>query len=210
MIITIIGNIGSGKSTALPIIAEVINADMLDADDLFQTSDPFAKAYLENQERWALANELWLTFERTKLIEEALLSQEHKNVLIDSGLLISWVYTYGHFVSGTITKDEWELYQRIYDRFSSNWWEGACVIYLDYSVPTLLERIKKRGRGFELEFYTAAYLEKINRGLKALVQKLRKQKSKIITISEEEIGDFENNEEDRKKLLKIIQKALNL
>lgn len=205
MIITIVGNIGSGKSTALPIIGKAIKSDLLDADNLFQTSDPFAQRYLENQPRWAMVNELWLTLERVKLVEAKLKVLKHTHLLIDSGLLMSWVYTYGHYITGTISEDEWELYQHLYDRLSSQWLEGACVIHLDYTVPTLLQRIGKRGRDFELAFYNSEYLEKIDHGLSALTKKLAKQKTKIITISETEIADFENNAQDKKKLLQLVK-----
>lgn len=204
MLITVVGNIGSGKSTAVPIIAKKIKSDILDADNLFQTSDPFAQRYLENQQRWAMVNELWLTFERVKLIEEKLKTLKKKHLVIDSGVLISWVYTYGHYVTGTITEDEWDLYQNLYDRLSSHWLEGACVIHLQYSIPTLLQRIHKRGRDFELEFYNAEYLQKIDHGLAALRRKLEKQDIQIITISEAEVVDFENNQSDRKKLLELV------
>lgn len=204
-LITIVGNVGSGKTTAMPIVAKALKATMLHADNLFQTSNPFREMYLENISRWAFTNELWMTIERINLLKKHLKRLPNQITIIDSGLLMSWVYTYSHLLDRTISQHEWDLYEKIYRQFTNNFFQGSHVIYLNYSTNTLLSRIKKRGRDYELKYYTKNYLQKLDKGLVALKKELKKSKIRIHIISEKHINDFEKSREDRIKLIRKIK-----
>lgn len=201
--LTIIGNVASGKSTAMPLLIEALQGHPLYADDLFQTLDPFREQYLEDIKRWAFTNELWLTYERSKMIHEHSTDTE-KTIIVDSGLLMSWVYTHSHLLVGNISLEEWNFYEKLYDQFANGYMTNSCVVRLKYSIDTLMNRLKKRGRDYELEYYTREYLEQLEEGLVALEKKLQQLGAKIITIDEEEVADFEANEKDREKLLQLV------
>ena len=206
-LLTLIGNIGSGKSTALPPLLDALAAKPLYADDLFQTTDPFAKPYLDDTPRWAFTNELWLTHQRAQLLQDHVgtSGKSGQLTIVDSGLLMSWVYTYSHLLVKNITLDEWEFYQTLYDEFSANILQDTAVIRLKYSMETLLERIHKRGRDYELEYYTREYLEQIEQGLEALEKKLVMNGVPLLTIDESEIADFENSAQDQEKLIDVAK-----
>lgn len=201
--LTIIGNVASGKSTAMPLLIEALQGHPLYADDLFQTLDPFREQYLEDIKRWAFTNELWLTYERSKMIHEHSTDTE-KTIIVDSGLLMSWVYTHSHLLVGNISLEEWNFYEKLYDQFANGYMTNSCVVRLKYSIDTLMNRLKKRGRDYELEYYTREYLEQLEEGLVALEKKLQQLGAKIIVIDEEEVADFENNPADEKKLIQLI------
>jgi len=184
--ITVIGNIGSGKTTLTPVIAKKLKAKTVMADNLFQTVDPFRELYLNDLKRWALANELWLTLERVILVKKYLRAHKDKKLVVDSGLLMSWAYTHGHYLSGIITKDEWQLYRRLFDRVAIGLFTSSVVVALECSVETLMKRIKKRGRQFELEYYNPVYLSRIDKGLEKLKAKLKRKGIKVVTISEQD------------------------
>lgn len=207
-LVIIVGNIGSGKSTALPLVAKTLKAGTLYADELFQKKDPFAKSYLNEINRWAFTNELWMTIERAKLLREHLKKTKKKITVVDSGLLISWVFTYSHFAKRIINRHEWELYQRLYKHIAADLVRSCTVIYLDYPIRTLMERIKKRGRDYELKYYTEEYLKQIRVGLRKLIQLLKQEKTTIIHIKEAQVADFENNPKDRKLFLTLVKKAV--
>ena len=204
-LLTLIGNIGSGKSSALSIIAPALKAVPLDADNLFQTTDPFAKAYLKNTPRWALTNELWLTVKRYQLLTRHLAQHPQSPTIIDSGILMSWAYTYSHLLVGNISPDEWRLYENICDELAFPAISGSAVIHFDYSIPTLLKRIKSRGREFELKYYTPKYLSQINHGINSLKTKLKPTTTRLITITERDIPDFVNSRSGQKKLLAAVR-----
>jgi deoxyadenosine/deoxycytidine kinase len=201
-LVTLVGNIGSGKSTAMPILLEALKARPLYADDLFQV-DPFAPLYLDDIKRWAFTHELWLTHQRSLLLKEHVKLPENNGTItvIDSGLLMSWVYTYSHFLVKNISLDEWEFYENLYDQFSTEVLLETGVVRLKYTVPTLLKRITKRGRDYELKYYTAEYLEQIEMGLDALEKKLVMKGVPFTSIDEEDIADFENSPKDTEKLI---------
>lgn len=184
--VTIIGNIGSGKTTLTPLIAKILKAREVMADNLFQTIDPFRELYLNDLKRWALANELWLTLERVILVKKYLKKYEGKKLVVDSGLLMSWAYTHGHYLSGIMTKDEWQLYRRLFDRVAIGLFSSSVVVALECSVETLMKRIKKRGRKFELEYYNPVYLSRINNGLEKLKEKLKRKGIRVVTINEQD------------------------
>lgn len=183
--VTVIGNIGSGKTTLTPIIAKKLKAKAVMADNLFQTIDPFRELYLNDLKRWALANELWLTLERVILVKRYLKKYQRQKLVVDSGLLMSWAYTHGHFLSGIMTQDEWFLYRRLFDRVAIGLFSSSVVIALDCSVETLIKRIKQRGRQFELEYYNPVYLERIDKGLTKLKEKLKRKGIKVVSIDGE-------------------------
>lgn len=204
-IITIVGNIASGKSTLVPILAKTFKAKAIHADNLFQTKNPFARLYLEQTKRWAFVNELWMTTERIKILKKYLKKQRKGITIIDSGILMSWVYTYSHLLTGNISKHEWKLYHHIYTEFAQEFFKNSGVIFLSYHPKTLLKRIAKRKRDFELKYYTLSYLEQINKGMDALHDHLNDKAVKKLIVQEKEITDFENNKRDRKKLINLVK-----
>lgn len=187
--ITVIGNIGSGKTTISPLIAKRLKAKVVPADNLFQTVDPFRECYLQDIKRWALANELWLTLERVILVKKYLRNFKGARLVVDSGLLMSWAFTHGHYLSGVITEDEWQLYRRLFDKIAIGLFTSSIVVALECSTGTLMKRIKSRGRKFELEYYNPVYLERVNKGLEKLKEKLKRKKITVVTIDEEQCLD---------------------
>jgi len=204
--ITVIGNIGSGKSTLVHLLRKKLHLDVLLADDLFQTKDPFRDKYLKDTKRWALANELWLTKERVQLVNKKR-NKKGKNLLIDSGLIMSWVYTRSHNLKKTITDSEWELYVDLYNRLTKDLMTKTTIIYLDCSVKILLERIHNRGRDYELKYYNAQYLRHIQAGLNEFMR--GRKKKDTLSISEIEGGDFENNRDCQDVVIKLVTEFIN-
>jgi deoxyadenosine/deoxycytidine kinase len=208
-IITIVGNIGAGKTTATDILKKhLTEASFLDADTLFQTTDPFRERFLEDMSRWAFCNEMWLTLERFKLTKQHLANNTSTFTIIDSGLLMSWVYMYSHYLKKVITKEEWDLYANMYSHLTREVTSVMTVIHLDYTIPTLLKRIQKRGRDYELQYYTNEYLEQLEEGLQGLRKKLHDEGTPIITISEKEVADFEHNSDDKKIMIEKFKQEL--
>ena len=207
-IITIIGNIGAGKTSATPIIAQALDAYAVDADNLFQTSDPFREGYLDNRARWAFTNELWLVFERAKILQRELTQTKHKAVVIDSGLLMSWVYGYSHWLRQTITQEEWHFFMELYDFFTNQFSRQMTVVSLHYPISTLLARIKSRGREFELTYYDQSYLGQIEEGIEALEVRLKSQAVKVIRVDETLVENFVDDEQGRQKLVEVVRGGL--
>jgi len=207
--IFLIGNVGSGKSTAMPVLKKGLKAKLLRADELFQTACPFRKEFLKDMSRWGFANELWLTFERAKMLRLHLKKNKDSLTIIDSGLLMSWVYTYSHYLEKKITKHEWELYSKIYDHLVADLVKDFMVVNFSYSFDTLFKRIKKRGRDYEVKGYDIKYLKQLEKGLLALKEKLKKDKIKFIDILEKNIPDFEKDKKNQKILIDKVKNGIS-
>jgi deoxyguanosine kinase len=121
---------------------------------------------------------------------------------------MSWVYTYSHFLAGNINKDEWEMYEELFTILANGLVENSSVIFLDYSVETLMYRLKLRGRDYELKYYTQNYLLQLQAGLMALKERLKLERVKLVQVNEREVGDFVQNGNDLKTLTSIIKRKI--
>jgi deoxyadenosine/deoxycytidine kinase len=206
-LVTLIGNIASGKTTALPLVGKALDAHVLFADELFQVS-PFRDRYLEDTPRWAFSNELWLTEQRYRLTIETLAEHPDETVVIDSGLLMSWVYSYSHVGTGSFSPSEWELYDRLFSHWFSPLQSRMKIIAFNCSTKEKLERIQKRGRDYELSAYTPEYLQQIDTGLEALKTKIKTLGMELHELESEELGDLVDNLVDQQAFISRIQKEI--
>ena len=205
--ITIIGNIGVGKTTTLPFVAKALDADIVEADDLFQTTNPFKDRYLKNMKRWSLTNEIWMAYKRKELIATAIEQSEKENIVIDSGMIMSWVYTKSHFLSGKMDADEWALFNELFttwSRFSLK----TTLLYLTAPVDVLMKRIQARGRDYELAMYTPVYLEQLEMGLKDLTANFAGVFDDTVILDYTEIGDL-RKPKAQNELMEVIQKKFS-
>lgn len=81
---------------------------------------------------------------------------------------------------------------------------GLAIVSVEYKVADLLARIKKRGRDYELAYYTAEYLSQLNAGLAALKTKLSKSRVPIFTVDETMIGDYVADRQEANKLQTMV------
>ncbi len=81
------------------------------------------------------------------------------------------------------------------------------MIYLSGSFETIIERIKKRGREYELEESLVSYYYELWKGYDNWIEK-HYDASEVLVINIDEI-DYVNNDEDKKKVLSMIEEKLN-
>lgn len=157
--ITIIGPIGSGKTTASQILSREFNLPLLDAD-LFETN-PFLPSYIEDTPRWSFVTELFFTIGRIKKLNIVPAMLKKSSIIVDSGLIMSHeVYTKNHLVQGTMTAAEWDFFCTIISDYKKSLPEPDIIIHLLASPKVQLARIASRGRSFETG-YTLEYLQNI-------------------------------------------------
>ncbi len=179
--ITIIGNVGSGKTTLAKILSKKISAIFIDAE--MYTSNPFLPLYVKDHARWALATELFYTSERAKYLTKELSKNISKTKIIDSGLLMGIeVYAKHHLKAGTMTIGEWSLFKKLTkESINSKIIYPDLVIYCRCDIPTCLERIKNRGREFE-NYHSYKYLKDLENNLSELVKKLKREEVRAIVL----------------------------
>ncbi|HEX7042750.1 MAG TPA: deoxynucleoside kinase [Patescibacteria group bacterium] len=201
-VVTIIGNIGVGKTTSLPLIAKALNADIIRADELFQVN-PFRDNFLQNPTRWALTNEIYLLHKRIKFIKDEIKNCKKQTIVIDSGILMSWVYAKSHYLSGKITLDEWLFFEEIFSEWSQ-FALNTSLFYLHAPKETLLGRIKKRSRDFEIKLYKERYLEELESGLRDFCANFSKKMKNIIHIDTNSLN-LSTSQKDKNTFIKSVK-----
>ncbi len=151
--IVVEGPIGVGKTTLAKRLADTFNTELI----LESTSDnPFLPRFYENPESTALPTQLFFLFQRAKQIESLRQADMFRpgqiaDFLIEKDRL---------FAKVTLTDDEFDLYQQVYDRMTLEVPVPDLVIYLQSPVNILLKRIIERGIDYEKQI-DESYLKNI-------------------------------------------------
>jgi deoxyguanosine kinase len=152
--IAVEGPIGVGKTTLARRLAATFNYETL----LEQAADnPFLERFYRNRREAALATQLFFLFQRAQQMQELRQAQLFSPVrvadfLIDKDPLFARV---------NLDSDEFELYDKVYQKLTMDAPQPDLVIYLQAPTDVLLERIERRGIAAERNI-DRAYLEQLN------------------------------------------------
>ena len=141
--IAIEGVIGVGKTTLAQIIAQRWNAMSIEEN---YDKNPFLEKFYENPEAYAFQTQLFFLLDRHKQLQNCgLQSDLFHDVLVSD-------YTYDKdqiFASQNLSDSEYAMYETIARSLDKDIPKPDLVVYLQASVPVLLERIRSRGRSLE-------------------------------------------------------------
>ncbi len=136
------GPIGCGKTSLAHKLAQRLNASLLLEDP---GANPFLRQFYTDMRRFALPTQLFFLFQRVEQV--GALKQPDlfgKPTVADFTLAKDPL-----FARLTLNDAEYQLYSRIYDHVKPQAPIPDLVIYLQASVDTLIERVKRRGNAFE-------------------------------------------------------------
>ena len=152
--IAVEGPIGVGKTTLANKLAETFNYDVL----LEQPSEnPFLESFYKNPGQSALEAQLFFLFQRMQQIQDL-----KQRSLFEPVRVADFVIEKDRlFAEVNLSKEEMQLYDKVYDHLTIDAPTPDLVIYLQAPVDVLLDRINRRGNPNE-KYLTADYLEKLN------------------------------------------------
>ncbi len=191
--IAVEGAIGAGKTTLTKRLAASFNYDTLleKAEE-----NPFLERFYQNRASNALPTQLFFLFQRAQQIQELRQSDIFQPVrvadfLIDKDPL---------FAEVTLDKDEFAIYQQVYNQLTIDAPKPDLVIYLQAPVSTLLDRIKTRAISAE-QSIDRHYLETINEAYTRFFHFY--DQSPLLIVNTNEI-DWVNNDDSYEKLVNYI------
>ena len=191
--IAVEGPIGVGKTSLTKRLAETFNYELLleNAEE-----NPFLDRFYKNPRQHALASQLFFLFQRAQQIAESRQSDLFEPVrvsdfLIDKDRL---------FAELNLEKDEYDLYNNVYQHLVIDAPKPDLVIYLQAPTEVLLQRIQKRGVPSE-QMIESEYLNQLNRAYTEFFHYY--SDSKLLIVNSAEI-DLVANDEDYEQLVTYI------
>ena len=191
--IAIEGPIGVGKTTLANKIATTFNYDAF----LEQPAEnPFLKNFYRNPSQSALATQLFFLFQRMQQIQYLKQRSLFETVRVADFLIEKDRL----FAEVTLSNEEMDLYDKVYDHITLDAPTPDLVIYLQAPIDVLKERITKRGNINE-QYLTLEYLEKLNDAYSRFF--LDYNDAPLLIINAADIN-LESNESDYESLITTI------
>ncbi len=142
-LITIEGNIGSGKTTVSTMLSRQYGAKLI----LEQFADnPFLPRFYQSPERYAFPLELYFMAERYQQLKTDLNEPD----LFSPFTVTDYLFTKSLiFARVTLGVEEFKLYKRLFDIINPTLPIPDLIVYLYAPVDQLMRQIRKRGRDYE-------------------------------------------------------------
>ena len=137
------GVIGVGKTSLARTISERWNAMFIEENS---ADNPFLPKFYENRAAYAFQTQLFFLLDRFKQLQNSALQSDLFHDLLVSD------YTFDKdriFASQNLTENELTMYDQVSNALNHDIRKPDYVVYLQASVPTLLKRIRGRGRSME-------------------------------------------------------------
>lgn len=200
MHIGIAGNIGSGKTTLTRMLSEHYGwTPKYEA----VTYNPYLEDYYKDIPRWSFNLEVYFLEQRFKDILDISRSE---GVIIQDRTIFEGVHIFvaNNFAMGNLSERDFRTYMDLFNLMMSLVKVPDLLIYLKASVPHLVSRIQKRGRGYE-QSMSIDYLKGLNERYAKFIDE--DYKGKVLTIDSDSL-DFENRPEDFSKITDLIDSEL--
>jgi deoxyadenosine/deoxycytidine kinase len=189
-IITIEGNIGSGKTSLAKRLATDIDATLV-----LETfaDNPFLQKFFVRQQEYALGMEMFFMAERYEQLKNEFANYE----LINQHIIIDYLFTKSLlYAKVNLAEAEYYLFQKIFNILNPKLPHSDTIIYLHAGIDRLIENIYRRGREFELTV-KREYLQKIEN---VYFEHFRQHPEQVILVLDVNEADFIFNEEHYKKI----------
>lgn len=155
--IAVAGNIGVGKSTLTELLSKKLGWEpFYEAVD----DNPYLADFYKDMRTWSFHSQIFFLTRRLRHHRQIL---DHPNTVVQDRSVYedAEIFAENLYRQGLMTERDHRSYRELYEVLTQFLPPPDLVIYLRASVPTLIRRIRQRGRDFERDV-SPAYLEQLN------------------------------------------------
>ena len=191
--IAIEGVIGAGKTTLCTMLGETLTGKVV--LEKFE-ENPFLKDFYRDQERYAFQTQIFFLLTRYKQQQELFQADLfHRFLVTDYIFEKDKIFAYLN-----LQDEELKLYETLVGTIERNVPTPDLVVYLQSSVPRLMQNIKRRGRSYETDM-SEQYIKELNEAYNYFF--FRYKTTRLLIVNAAEL-DFVNNREQYDDLVREI------
>ncbi|MDQ3142096.1 MAG: deoxynucleoside kinase [Bacteroidota bacterium] len=193
----IAGNIGAGKTTLCEALAKQFQWDVHYEDT---SSNPYLSDFYYDMPRWSFNLQVYFLNSRFQQIVK--IQKGNKTVVQDRTIYEdAFIFAPNLHDMGLMSQRDFKNYFSLFEIMMSTIQPPDLVIYIQASIPTLVNHIHQRGRDYEGNM-SLDYLKKLNQRYDEWVSNYKD--SPVLIVKADEL-DFKNKAEDLGKIFENVQ-----
>lgn len=201
MHIAVAGNIGSGKTTIAGLLAKHFGWE---AHYEEVEENPYLNDFYEDMQRWSFNLQIYFLNSRFNQILE--IRKSGKTIIQDRTIYEdAFIFAPNLHAMGLLSTRDFDNYSTLFNLMNSLIQPPDLLLYLRASVPTLVSRIQKRGRKYEISI-RIDYLKRLNERYEAWIDTYKPGK---LLIVEADDYDFPNNTEHLREIIDKINAEIH-
>ncbi len=155
--VTIAGNMGVGKSTLTRLLSETLGwTPFYEAVD----DNPYLVDFYKDMPQWSFQSQIFFLSRRLRSQREIMCHPgntiQDRSVYEDAEIFARNLHQ-----RRNMSDRDYQVYRDLYEEFIQFLPKPDLIVYLEARVPTLIERIHRRGRDFEQDV-SPLYLQQLN------------------------------------------------
>ena len=211
MLLVVGGMIGLGKSSVAKILGEHFKSDVfyesVDVNPLLPLFYSESEEEIQRK-RYPFLLQLYFLNTRFKSIKEALVND---NNVLDRSIYEDWYFAKKNMELGRISQLEMDIYENLLNNMMEELESlpkkaPDIMIYLKGSFETVMNRIKLRGRDFEVDDSLKEYYHFLWKDYDNWVK--NHYKASEVLVIDMNVMDVVNNEDDKIKLIQMVEEKL--
>ena len=200
MRIAIAGNIGAGKTSLTKQLSKSLKYKPYFEDVI---ANPYLDDFYNHMERWSFNLQIYFLNSRFKQL--VTIDSIKQNVIQDRTIYEdAFIFAPNLNAMGLMTQRDYDNYLALFDTMLNLVKPPDLLVYLQSSIPSLVNKIHKRGRDYE-KTISIEYLSRLNERYEAWISSYNS--GKLLKINVDDL-DFVENKSDYETILELIKKEL--
>jgi len=200
MRIAIAGNIGAGKTSLTKQLSKSLKYKPYYEDVI---ANPYLDDFYNHMERWSFNLQIYFLNSRFKQL--VAIDKVNENVIQDRTIYEdAFIFAPNLNSMGLMTQRDYDNYLSLFDTMLNLVKPPDLLVYLQSSIPNLVNKIHKRGRDYE-KTISIEYLSRLNERYEAWITNYNS--GNLLKVNVDDL-DFVENKTDYETIRELIKKEL--